>query len=79
VIGLPLAFQSGGMLGAILLLVTADVVRYAVLLFVQLRAGVSFGRQDLLATLALFATLLALTALRDALSLGTPFDGLWHL
>ncbi len=79
VIGLPLAFKTGGMLGAILILVTADVARYAVLLVAQMRARVGFGAQDLLATAALLATLLGLTALRAALSLGTAFDGLWHL
>ncbi|KQP70860.1 oligosaccharide flippase family protein [Methylobacterium sp. Leaf112] len=79
VIGLPLAFTAGGMLGAILILVTADAVRYAVLLVAQVRTRVSFGAQDLLATAVLLATLLMLTALRAGLSLGTAFDGLWHL
>ena len=78
-IGLPLAFQAGGMLGALLILVSADIVRYAVLLVAQLRVRIGFGSHDLLATAVLLATLLLLTLLREWFSLGTAFDGLLHL
>lgn len=78
-VGLPLAFQAGGMLGALLILVSADIVRYAVLLVAQLRARIGFGAHDLLATAVLLATLLLLTLLREWFSLGTAFDGLSHL
>lgn len=78
-VGLPLAFQAGGMLGALLILVSADIVRYAVLLVAQLRARIGFGSHDLLATAVLLATLLLLTLLREWFSLGTAFDGLLHL
>lgn len=77
--GLPAGFAAGGMLGALAILVTADIVRYAVLLAAQLRARTSFGTQDLIATAVLLATLIALTALREELSLGTAFDALPQL
>lgn len=78
-IGLPLGFEAGGMLGAVIPLMTADIVRYAVLLVAQLRARIGFGSHDLLATAVLLATLLLLTLLREWFSLGTAFDGLLHL
>ncbi|WP_331288248.1 MULTISPECIES: oligosaccharide flippase family protein [Methylobacteriaceae] len=78
-IGLPLAFQVGGILAALTILVTADMVRYAALLIAQLRTRTGFGAHDLLATAVLLATLLLLTLLREWFSLGTAFDGLSHL
>ncbi|MDP4023743.1 oligosaccharide flippase family protein [Methylobacterium sp. NEAU 140] len=78
-IGLPLAFRASGLMGAIAVLICADVVRYTVLVSAQARARISFGAQDLLATACLLMTLLAISWVRALIGLGTAFDGLHHL
>lgn len=75
VVGLPYAYAAAGMTGAILVLASAEAVRYGPLLVGQMRERMGFWRQDLVATLALAAVLLLLTLARRAVSLGTAFDG----
>lgn len=51
VIGLPLAFCDFGFVGCLAVLVFAEVLRYAMLVFGKRRMGLGFSRQDLAMTL----------------------------
>jgi O-antigen/teichoic acid export membrane protein len=75
VVGLPAAFSAGGMTGAILVLASAEAIRYGPLLIGQIRERTAFRVQDLLATLALLGLVAALTLARRAGGMGTAFDG----
>lgn len=73
-VALPLAFSMYGVFGAILAIASAELVRYAALLFGQLRERLSFWVQDAFATSTLLAILLALAALRHTFEMGVAFD-----
>lgn len=81
-IGLPLGywmFQFPGAIGAIVL---GEIARYGMLATLQMRLGVSFLRQDGLATLVVCVTAAAWIALRIWGGLGVPWSGLadaWSL
>lgn len=53
-IGLPLGFAAYGPAGAIAAVAAGDAIRYIPILVGQLRAGFTFGTQDLAATIAFF-------------------------
>ncbi len=57
---LPLALAHYGIVGALGVIVTCDLVRYAVMLVQSRRAEVAFTRQDLTYTLLFFALILVL-------------------
>ena len=75
-IGLPLGVKSYGVLGGIVIVVLAELCRYLPLFIGQRREQFSFGRQDLLLTLAAFAMLALLEWLRWISGLGTSFESL---
>jgi O-antigen/teichoic acid export membrane protein len=76
VIGLPLATTSYGLLGGVIVVASADLCRYMPILVGQVRERFSFGKQDLVITLALLAAIAGMEYLRWAVGLGTSFDTL---
>jgi O-antigen/teichoic acid export membrane protein len=75
VVGIPLALQVAGLLGAILLIAFSDVCRYFLILFGQQRERVSFFMQDIMVSAIMLGLLALLTLLRLKAGLGTAFDG----
>lgn len=79
-VGLPISFAFGGLLGATIVVAVADVPRILALQLGQRRERISFARQDAAATLAMFALVVALEAVRWSFGFGTSFDTLpWLL
>ena len=75
-IGLPLGISNYGFVAAIAVIVCAEVFRNIPLVIGLKRERFSFGRQDVLMTLAVFAIVALLNWLRWALGFGTCFDSL---
>ena len=78
-VGLPVGLGFNGLLGATIIVALADVPKVLTLQMGQQRERLSFGRQDALATLAMFALVIALEAVRWSFGLGTSFDTLPRL
>jgi O-antigen/teichoic acid export membrane protein len=74
-IGLPIGFMKGGVLGAVMVVAVSDLFRYGPIFIGQIRERFSFGVQDSLATLLMIAALGLWEWLRWALGFGTSFDG----
>jgi len=75
-IGLSLGTISFGLLGGVVVVASADLCRYFPTFFGQIRERFSFGRQDLLMTLAVFLMAGLMEYVRWALGFGTSFDTL---
>jgi O-antigen/teichoic acid export membrane protein len=76
VIGLSLGTSTYGLLGGVIVVASADLCRYFPTLFGQIRERFSFGRQDLLMTIAVLFMVVLMEYLRWALGFGTSFDTL---
>lgn len=76
VIGLSLSAKLFGLLGAVLVVACADLCRYFPILVGQIRERFSFGRQDFLLSLGVFALIGALEWLRWLAGFGTSLDSL---
>ncbi|MGO9774890.1 MAG: oligosaccharide flippase family protein [Roseiarcus sp.] len=76
VIGLPMGFGRYGMLGGMLVAASADVPRFLTLQIGQEFEQFSFAVQDEAMTLAMFAFIVALEAMRWSFGFGTSFDTL---
>ncbi|MET4389888.1 O-antigen/teichoic acid export membrane protein [Bradyrhizobium sp. F1.4.3] len=75
-IGLPVMVGFFGILGGVAVVALADLVRYIPILMGQRKEQFSFGGQDLLLTLTVFALIGLAEWLRWTLGLGTSFDSL---
>ncbi len=75
-VGLPAGVASYGLFGAVVVIALVDLVKYVPILIGQRRERFSFGRQDLLITLAMFLLIGLWEWLRWALGVGTSFDTL---
>jgi O-antigen/teichoic acid export membrane protein len=75
-IGLPLSFKNYGLIGCILIVVVADLVRYIPIFVGQKREHFSFGLQDLLATIAVLVFAALWEWARWTVGFGTSFDSL---
>jgi O-antigen/teichoic acid export membrane protein len=75
-VGLPVMVGFFGILGGVVVVALADLVRYIPILIGQRREQFSFGGQDLLLTLAVLALIALAEWLRWTLGLGTSFDSL---
>jgi O-antigen/teichoic acid export membrane protein len=75
-IGLFLATSSYGLLGGVVVVASADLCRYFPTLLGQIREQFSFGRQDLLMTLAVLLMIVLMEYIRWTLGFGTSFDTL---
>jgi O-antigen/teichoic acid export membrane protein len=73
-IGLTLSVAYYGVPGGVMAVAGSDLCRYVPILFGQVRERFSFGRQDLLATLAVFALIALWEWLRWLSGFGTSFD-----
>ncbi|SFL93613.1 oligosaccharide flippase family protein [Methylorubrum salsuginis] len=76
ILALPAGFGAAGLTGAILVLASAEAVRYAALLAGPIRERIAFRGQDLLATLMLVGLVAVFTLLRHEAGFGTAFDGI---
>ncbi|MGJ4940722.1 oligosaccharide flippase family protein [Bradyrhizobium sp. HKCCYLS1011] len=76
VISLPLMVGYFGVLGGVLAISLSDLARYVPILIGQRRERFSFGMQDLLFTILVFATTALLEYLRWMSGFGTSFDTL---
>jgi O-antigen/teichoic acid export membrane protein len=75
-IGLPLSVQSYGLLGGITVIALADLSRYIPSFFGLRREQFSFGKQDVIFTLAVFFMTALWEWLRNKVGLGTSFESL---
>jgi len=75
-IGLPVVFINYGIIGAIIVVLASNILRYFPLLIGQFRERFSFGMQDLAMTLLMFALVGFWEWLRWIFGLGTSFDNL---
>ncbi len=75
-IGLPLSVQAYGLFGGVVVVVFADLCRYVPILIGQRRECLSFGKQDLVATLAVFSLIGFWEWLRWVSGFGTSFESL---
>jgi O-antigen/teichoic acid export membrane protein len=75
-IGLSLGTISYGLLGGVIVVASADLCRYFPTFFGQVRERFSFGRQDLLMTLAVLLMVGFMEYVRWVLGFGTSFDTL---
>ena len=73
-IGLTLGVERFGVPGGVMAVAGSDLCRYVPILFGQIRERFSFGRQDLLATLAVFGLIAVWEWLRWVSGFGTSFD-----
>lgn len=73
-IGLPLGFAVSGVLGVVIVFALADLCRYVPIFMGQYRERFSFGRQDLVLSLALLGLTAFWQWLRWVLGFGTSFD-----
>jgi O-antigen/teichoic acid export membrane protein len=78
-VGLPMGFSFNGLLGATAVVAFADVPKILILQIGQRRERFSFARQDVAATLAMFALVITFEATRWTLGYGTSFDTLPRL
>lgn len=72
--GLPIAYATFGLLGAIVLIAASDIIRYVPLIAAQKREEFAFLKQDFFSTVLMLALLAAIVLLRNTLGFGTPFD-----
>ena len=75
-VGLPLCFNAGGLVGAVIALALIEGSRYIPIFIGQRRQRFSFGRQDLSITIAMFAMIGLFEWLRWVSGFGTSFDSL---
>ncbi len=76
IVAVPLALKFWGLPGAIVMLASSEIIRYAAILVGQRRENLTFLRQDTAAT-ALLCLLVALFSLaRSSLGYGTAFDSI---
>lgn len=75
-IGLPIMVGYFGLLGGVVVVALADLARYFPILIGQRRQEFSFGKQDLLFTVAIFLIVGLLEWLRWISGFGTSFDTL---
>jgi O-antigen/teichoic acid export membrane protein len=75
-IGLPLGIKLYGFVGAIAIIVAAELFRYVPMLIGLKRERFSFRRQDFFITLAVFSFIFLLNLLRATMGFGTSFDTL---
>jgi O-antigen/teichoic acid export membrane protein len=75
-VGLPIMVGFFGLFGGVVVVALADLARYVPILIGQRRERFSFGRQDLLLTLAVLILVGLLESLRWAAGFGTSFDSL---
>ena len=75
-IGLPMSFNFYGLIGCILVVILADLVRYIPIFVGQRREGFAFGAQDLSFTLAVFSLIGLWEWVRWASGFGTSFGSL---
>jgi O-antigen/teichoic acid export membrane protein len=73
---LPLSLKFGGLTGAVVIVAAVDLGRYFPILAGQRREHFSFGAQDILITIVMFALLGAWQWIRWSMGLGTSFDSL---
>jgi O-antigen/teichoic acid export membrane protein len=79
VVGLPISFRYFGIVGVATLIAVSDLCRYLPILIGQVRERFSFGIQDLLLTVLVFAFAGCWELLRSKLGFGTSFDSLMIL
>jgi O-antigen/teichoic acid export membrane protein len=72
--GLPLSVSHFGVAGGVLVVAISDLGRYIPMLIGQIRERFSFGRQDALATVAVFGLIALWEYLRWVAGFGTSFD-----
>jgi len=72
--GLALSVTHLGVLGGVLVVAASDICRYVPILVGQIREQFSFGKQDFLATLAVFGLIALWEWLRCLAGFGTSFD-----
>lgn len=77
--GLPLALTYAGMTGALLVIASSDMVRYASLTLSQRSQGVSFGRHDLALTTCLLFMVIAWRTLFTGVGLTPHLADWWNL
>jgi O-antigen/teichoic acid export membrane protein len=75
-IGLPLGLHFYGLVGGLFMVSLSDLWRYIPILAGQRRQGLSFGMQDLFATVAMFLLVVFWEVLRWAAGYGTSFENL---
>jgi O-antigen/teichoic acid export membrane protein len=75
-IGLSLATSGYGLLGGVVVVAAADLCRYFPTLIGQIRERFSFGRQDLMMTLAVLLMLMFMEYVRWTLGFGTSLENL---
>lgn len=78
-IGLPLGVSNFGLAGAVVVMASAELVRYVPLLWGQQRQNIAFFSQDLLITLAMCAMVLIWRAIFWQLGLAGGLFSLWGL
>lgn len=76
IIGLPLAFQLGGLPAAIVVIALNDIPYYLPILYGLQREKLSVIQQDIKATAIFIGLITVLVAGRIVLGFGTPLDGL---
>ncbi len=76
VVFVTLGFSKGGVAAVVVVMATVDLCRYGAILYGQVRERLSFGLQDLSATLVLFGLTALWEFLRWSFGFGTSFDGL---
>jgi hypothetical protein len=72
--GLPLGLKVYGLVGCIVVVILADVVRYIPICFGQSKERFSFGLQDLLFTLLVFLLTAGWQWVRWSAGFGTSFN-----
>jgi O-antigen/teichoic acid export membrane protein len=77
VVGVPLGFQFGGLLGAVVVLNAGEVMRYVVLWIFSRKQHLAFGREDLGLTLLFLVSVLAAREALSALGLTTDITSLF--
>jgi O-antigen/teichoic acid export membrane protein len=75
--GLPLALHYDGMVAALFVIASADIVRYALQTMSQRAQGVSFIRQDAVLTLAIMAMIVVWRILFTAVGLVPSLSAWW--
>ena len=78
-IGLPLAIGAYGVAGAVGVMASSDFVRYLPLLRAQKVEQISFLRQDVLITIAMFGMVIAWRTLFWSLGIAGGIESLWSL
>jgi O-antigen/teichoic acid export membrane protein len=78
-IGLPFAIANYGVAGAVFVMATSEFVRYLPLLHSQKVEHISFFRQDLLITIAMFGMVIVWRMLLWSLGISGGLESLWGL